>query len=107
MDTVPPAPENAPLVRYGFAAVFIAACLYDLALGIRVAGIFLLGMAAYEGVMGRVPMTRFWQVKSYVTGTFAMVIVVITIFIGAFFALAPDLVLRFMAMLAESERGAR
>ncbi len=35
MEPVPPAPENAPLVRYGFAAVFIAACLYNLALGHR------------------------------------------------------------------------
>ena len=98
MDPVPPAPENAPLVRAGFAAVFIAACLYNLALGIRVAGIFLLGMALYEGTLGRVPLTGFWnQTTGYLKGTFAMVLVVGTIIFAAFLILAPDLVIRFLA----------
>ena len=101
MDDVPPAPENAPLIRYGFAAVFIAACLYDLTLGIRVAGVFLLGLALYEGLTGRVPMVRFWQTKSYVRGPIAMAIVISTVCIGAFFALAPGLVLRLVAMMPD------
>ena len=99
MDPVPPAPEASPLVRYGFAAVFIAACLYDLTLGVRVAGVFLLGMALYEGVMGRVPLMWFWQTTGYATGRVAMALVVTTIFIAAFLVLAPDLVIRVLAMV--------
>jgi hypothetical protein len=96
MEPVPPAPENAPLIRYGFAAIFIAACLYDLALGVRVAGIFLLGMALYEGVLGRVPLTSWlWKTSGYMRGPAAMALVVSTIFIAVFFILAPDFVIRF------------
>lgn len=98
MEPVPQAPENTPLVRYGFAAVFIAACLYDLALGMRVAGVFLLGMALYEGVLGRVPLTGVMEnTTGYVKGPFAMVLVVITIFAAAFLILTPDLVLQLLA----------
>jgi hypothetical protein len=98
MEPVPPAPENAPLVRYGFAAVFIAACLYNLTLGVRVAGIFLLGMALYEGVLGRVALTGVWQqTTGYVKGPVARALVVGTIFVAAFLILAPDLVVRFLA----------
>ena len=98
MEPVPPAPEASPLVRYGFAAVFIVACLYDLALGVRVAGVFLLGMALYEGMLGRVPLLWFWQTTGYVKGPAAWALVVGTIFIAAFFVLAPDLVIRVLAM---------
>jgi hypothetical protein len=99
MDSVPPAPENAPLVRYGFAVVFIAACLYDLTLGVRVAGIFLLGMAIYEGLSGRVPLISwFWKTSGYVKGPLAMVLVVGTILVASFLVLAPDLVIHFLAM---------
>lgn len=99
MDSVPPAPENAPLVRYGFAAVFIAACLYDLALGVRVAGIFLLGMALYEGVLGRVPLIGYWNYNTtgYVKGPAAMALVAGTIFVAAFLILAPELVIQLLA----------
>src|SRR5215469_5774505 len=98
MEPVSPAPENAPLVRYGFAAVFIAACLYDLALGVRVAGVFLLGMALYEGVLGRVPLTGPLQkTTGYLKGPLAMALVVGTIFVAVFLILAPDLVIRFLA----------
>jgi hypothetical protein len=44
MDEIPESPETSALVRYGFAAVFIAACIYDLRIGVRVAGVFLLGL---------------------------------------------------------------
>ena len=98
MEPIIPAPENAPLVRYGFAAVFIAACLYNLVLGMRVAGIFLLGMALYEGLSGRVPLTG-WRnnTTGYVKGTFAMALVVGTIFVAVLLIFAPDLVIRFLA----------
>jgi hypothetical protein len=98
MDPVPPAPEASPLVRYSFAAVFIAACLYNLTLGVRVGGIFLLGMALYEGVLGRVPLLWFWQTTGYVRGPVAMMLVVSTIFIACFLVLAPDLVIHLLAM---------
>ena len=98
MGPVPPAPENSPLVRYGFAAVFIAACLYNLALGVRVAGIFLLGMALYEGVLGRVALTGVWQqTTGYVKGPVAMTLVIGTIFVAAFLILEPDLIIRMLA----------
>jgi hypothetical protein len=98
MKPVPAAPENAPLVRYGFAAIFVAACLYDLALGVRAAGTFLLGMALYEGVLGRVPLTSWlWSTTGYTKGPAAMALVVGTIFVAAFFILAPDLVIRILA----------
>lgn len=98
MEPVPQAPENTPLVRYGFAAVFIAACLYDLALSIRVAGVFLLGMALYEGVLGRVPLNGVMEnTTGYVKGPLAMALVVITIFAAAFLILTPDLVLQLLA----------
>jgi len=88
MEPITPAPENAPLVRYGFAAVFIAACLYNL----------LLGMALYEGLSGRVPLTG-WRnnTTGYVKGTFAMALVVGTIFVAVLLIFAPDLVIRFLA----------
>jgi hypothetical protein len=98
MEPVPPAPENSPLVRYGFAAVFIAACLYNLTLGLRVAGIFLLGMVLYEGLLGGVALTGVWQqTTGYVKGPVAMALVVSIIFVAAFFVLAPDLIIRFLA----------
>jgi hypothetical protein len=97
IEPVPPAPENSPLVRYGFAAVFIAACFYNLALGLRVAGIFLLGMALYEGLLGRVPLTGFLETTTgYVKGPVAMALVVGTIFVAVFLILAPDLVVRLL-----------
>ena len=93
-----PAPENAPLVRYGFAALFIAAMLYKMTLGVQVAGVFLLGLALYEGLLGRVALTGIWnQTTGYVKGAFAMVLVIGTIFVAMFFILAPDLVIRLLA----------
>lgn len=97
MEPVPPAPELSPLVRFGFMAVFVAVCLHNPALGVRVGGIFLLGVALYQGVLGRVPRMLFYRTIGYVKGPAAMVSVVITIFVAMFFILAPDLVIRFLA----------
>ena len=98
MEPIPPAPENAPLVRYGFAAVFIAACLYNLALGIRLAGVFLLGMAVYEGLLGRVALTGVWeQTTGYMRGRGVLALVVGEIVVAALMILAPDLIIQFLA----------
>ena len=84
METIPPARENAPPVRYSFAAVFSAACLYDLVLGTRVASFFLLSMGLYEGVSGRVPLSGPWDnTTAYAKGALVMVLVVGAIFAAA------------------------
>ena len=99
MDPVPPAAEASPLVRYSFAAIFIAACLYNLELGVRIAGVFLLGMSLYEGILGRVPlMGRFsWKTKGYLKGPLATAVIVSVFFGGAFCTFAPDVVIRLLA----------
>lgn len=106
MEPIPPASENSPLVRYGFAAVFIGACLYNLTLGVRVAGIFLVGMALYEGLLGRVPLTG-WRnnTTGYVKGPAATALVVGTILVGAVFILAPELVIQVLAMALPASSG--
>ncbi len=96
-DTDKPGPDESALIRYGFAAVFIAACLYDLTLGLRVAGLFLVAIALYEAVIGRVPLQWNWQTMGYLRGTAAMAVVASTLFIGMFLILAPDIVLRLLA----------
>jgi hypothetical protein len=96
-DTDNPGPDESALVRYGFAAIFIAACLYDLTLGMRVAGVFLVAIALYEAVIGRVPLQWNWQTTGYLRGTAAMVVVASTIFIGVFLIFAPEIVLHLLA----------
>ena len=98
-DPAAPGPDESPLVRYIFAAVFIAALLYDLPLGVRVGGVFLLGMGLYEGAVGRVPLQWNWQTTGYLKGPAAIAIVAGTIFVGTFLILAPDVVLRLLAAL--------
>ena len=98
MDSLPPAAENSPLIRYGFAAVFVAACLYQLELGVRVAGAFLVGLGFYEGLSGRVPLTGWrWKTTGYLKGPAAMALSLAMIGIGAFLLLAPELMIRLLA----------
>ena len=96
-DSGSPGPDESALVRYGFAAVFIGACLYDLSLGMRVGGLFLVGIALYEAMIGRVPLQWNWQTTGYLIGPGAMLVVAITIFIGTFLIAAPDVVLHVLA----------
>ncbi len=100
MDQIPPAPEVSPLVRYGFAAIFTMACLYRLELGVRVAGVFMLGSSFYQGLLGRVPLIGnfSWKTKGYLKGPAATALIVAMIFISAVFIFAPDLVIRLVAM---------
>lgn len=100
MDEIPQALETSPLVRYGFAAVFIAACLYDLKLGIRVAGVFLLGEALYQAILGRVPLTG-WSNKTtgYLRGPAATTLIIGTIVLSMVFIAAPAAVVRLLLML--------
>lgn len=46
--------DNTPAA---FATTFIAACLYNLELEVRVAGVFLAGLSIYQGLLGKVPLT--------------------------------------------------
>ena len=99
MDEIPDAPENSPLVRYGFAAIFIAACLYDLQLGIRVAGVFLLGLSVYEAISGRVPLMGpfSWKARGYLTGPVAVALIALMVFLSVFLILAPGAVINLLA----------
>jgi hypothetical protein len=99
MDPVPPAAEASPLVRYGFAVIFTVACLHNLELGVRIAGVFLMGMALYEGFLGRVPMMGAftWKTTSYLKGPAAIAVIAIVMMAGAFCAFTPGVVMSFLA----------
>ena len=99
MDEIPEALETSPLVRYGFAVVFICACIYDLRLGIRVAGFFMLGLSVYEAILGRVPLMGpfSWKATGYLKGSAAAVLIAVMLVLSMFFILAPDAVIAFLA----------
>jgi hypothetical protein len=97
MDEVPPAAENSPLVRCCFAAIFVAACLYDLKLGVRLGGALMLLLSLYQALLGRVALiglTR--KTKGYVKGPIATAMVAGGIFVGVFLILAADTVVRLL-----------
>ena len=98
MEEVPEAPENSGFVRYGFAAVFVAASLYSLKLGVRIGGVFIFGLCLYEAVLGRVPLTG-WTNKTtgYLRGPLATAIVVAGMLFGLFLAVAPDTAIQLLA----------
>ena len=82
--------RKSGLLRYAFALVFIAACLHDLLLGIRVAGLFLFGLGVYEGLNERVPMMGlFWRIRGYMTGPAALAFGAATVFVSVFFIIEP------------------
>ena len=100
MDDIPQAPETSPLVRYGFATVFVGASLYDLKLGICVAGALLFAEAAYQAIMGRVPLTGWSQrTTGYLQGPAATALIVATVILSVFFITAPDSVIRLLARM--------
>ena len=101
MDEIPEAPEASPLVRYGFAVVFIYACIYDLHIGIRVAGFFMLGLSVYEAILGRVPLMGpfSWKATGYLKGPVATVLIAVMVVLSMFLILVPDAVIAFLALL--------
>lgn len=100
MAQVPQALETSPLVRYGFAIVFTAACLYDLKLGVRVAGVFLFAESIYQAILRRVPLTG-WSRKTtgYIRGPAATALIAFGFFLSVFFIIAPDAVISLIGMV--------
>src|SRR5690242_7741249 len=101
MDPIVPAKENSPVVRYSFLAIFIPACFYQLELGVRIAGVFLLGLALYEAVLGRVPLIgRFsWTTRGYLRGPAATALILTIVLISAVFIFAPNLVIGLVGII--------
>jgi hypothetical protein len=91
---------NSPILRYAFAAVFIAACLYNLQLGVRVAGVYLIGLSAYQLLLGKVPLVdMFWKTSGYLTGKAATVLSAGCIVVGMIFCFCPDLVIGTLSQM--------
>jgi hypothetical protein len=87
---------NSSVLRYAFAATFIAACLYDLELGVRVAGVFLASLSTYQGLLGKVPLIGFsWKTAGYLTGAAAAIVSASIVVISMFFIFEPRLVIDF------------
>jgi hypothetical protein len=94
---------NSPVLRYAFAAVFIAACLCDLQLGLRVAGVFLIGLSTYQLFLGKVPLVGpSWKTSGYLTGKAAMVVSASSIFVGMIFCFCPAWVISVLLQYAKS-----
>lgn len=94
---------NSPVVRYAFAAVFIAACLFDLQLGLRVAGVFLIGLSTYQLFLGKVPLVGpSEETSGYLTGKAAIAVSASCIFVGMIFCFCPAWVISMMHQLAKS-----
>jgi hypothetical protein len=92
---------NSAVLRYAFAATFIAACLYDLELGVRVAGVYLAGLSIYQGLLGKVPLTGpSWKTTGYLTGAAATVVSAAVIFISMFLIFAPRWVIEVLRPLS-------
>ncbi len=71
----PHSDQASAALRYLFAAVFVAACLYNRELGVRVAGVFLLGLVSYQALRGRVPVVGWlWETRSFLTGAAALAV---------------------------------
>ena len=92
---------NGPIPRYIFAAVFIAACLYNLELGLRVAGLFLAGLSLYYWVIGKVPLVdQSWTTTGYLTGAAGKLVSASTMVIAVMFFFFPGPVVSALATLA-------
>jgi hypothetical protein len=99
MEPTAPSEDPPGIARYVFATVFVAACLYNLELGVRVAGVYMLGLSLYEGILGRVPLVNYaWKVNSYLTGPAAVALSAVMIFFSVFFIIDPGVVIRLVAM---------
>jgi hypothetical protein len=89
---------NVPILRYTFAAIFIIACLHDLQLGLKVAGVYIAGISLWGLFVGKVPVVdAFENTADYLTGASAMAASAIGIFIGMIFFFAPGWVIANLA----------
>ena len=92
---------NSAVLRYAFAATFITACLYDLELGARVAGVYLAGLSIYQGLLGKVPLVGInWKTRGYLTGTAATVVSGATILASMFLIFEPRWVIEVLRPLS-------
>ena len=92
---------NSAVLRYAFAATFIAACLYDLELGVRVAGVFLASLSIYQGLLGRVPLVgAAWKTTGYLTGAAATVVSAAVTLVSMFLIFQPTWVIAVLAQRA-------
>lgn len=98
MDSADSSQTASAAVRYVFATVFVAACLYNLELGVRVAGVFLLGLSLVQGFRGKVPLIGItWKTSGYLTGMAAVAVCAVVAFVSVFFVLEPRAVIAFVA----------
>lgn len=89
---------NSAILRYAFAAVFIAACLHDLQLGLKVAGVYLAGLALYGWFLGKIPLVDpTWNTTGYLSGAAAKFVSAVTIFISLIFFFYPQWVIATLA----------
>jgi hypothetical protein len=89
---------NSPLLRYAFAAIFIAACLYNLQLGLKVAGVYVAGLSLYGWFLGKIPLVDpAWNTTGYLSGAAAKAVGAVGIFIGMIFFFYPGWVIAALA----------
>ena len=89
---------NSAILRYIFAAVFIAACLYNLQLGLRVAGIYIAGLSIYALFLGKMPLVDVsWNTAGYLSGAAMKAVSAICIFISLIFVFYPGWVIATLA----------
>jgi hypothetical protein len=89
---------NSPVLRYAFAAVFIAACLYNLQLGVRVAGVYIAGLSLYALFLGKMPLVDMaWNTSGYLSGVAMKVVSALCIFVSVIFVFYPGWVIATLA----------
>jgi hypothetical protein len=86
--------KSAALGRYAFVAIFIAACLYKLQLGVQVAGVYLAGLSLHGWFLGKVRLVDMnWNTTGYLTGASALAISAAGVFTGMIFVFCPEWVI--------------
>jgi|HubBroStandDraft_6_1064221.scaffolds.fasta_scaffold68314_3 hypothetical protein len=89
---------NSSILRYAFAAVFIAACLYNLQLGVRVAGVYIAGLSFYALFLGKMPLVDMaWNTSGYLSGAAMKIVSAICIFVSMIFVFYPGWVIASLA----------
>jgi hypothetical protein len=86
--------NSAALIRYAFVAVFLPACLYELQLGVQVAGVFLAGLSLHGWFLGKVGLVdQNWNPTGYLTGASALAVSAAGVFVSIIFLFCPEWVL--------------